>query len=64
LREVETSLVTWALKVSGGNKSRAAELLKIKRSTLGDRLRKLGLAGPDAHEASSAAAENPAGTAG
>jgi DNA-binding NtrC family response regulator len=41
LREVETSLVTWALKVSGGNKSRAAELLKIKRSTLGDRLRKL-----------------------
>jgi transcriptional regulator with GAF, ATPase, and Fis domain len=43
LREVETSLVTWALKVSGGNKSKAAELLKIKRSTLGDRLKRLGL---------------------
>jgi len=44
LREVETGLMTWALKASGGNKSKAAELLKIKRSTLGDRLRKLGLA--------------------
>ena len=51
LREVETSLVTWALKVSGGNKSRAAELLKIKRSTLGDRLKRLGLSSPDHKDA-------------
>jgi DNA-binding NtrC family response regulator len=29
--------------MSEGNKSKAAELLKIKRSTLGDRLKKLGL---------------------
>jgi DNA-binding NtrC family response regulator len=43
LQEVETHLITWALKASGGNKSRAAELLRIKRSTLGDRIRKLGL---------------------
>jgi DNA-binding NtrC family response regulator len=43
LQEVETHLITWALKASHGNKSRAAELLRIKRSTLGDRIRKLGL---------------------
>jgi len=29
--------------VSSGNKSKAAELLNIKRSTLGDRIKKLGL---------------------
>jgi transcriptional regulator with GAF, ATPase, and Fis domain len=43
LNEVETQLITWALKASHGNKSRAAELLQIKRSTLGDRIRKLSL---------------------
>jgi transcriptional regulator with PAS, ATPase and Fis domain len=43
LREVETNLVSWALKVSNGNKSKAAELLQIKRSTLGDRIKKLDL---------------------
>jgi DNA-binding NtrC family response regulator len=44
LREVESNLITWALKVSDGNKSRAAELLSIKRSTLGDRIARCGLA--------------------
>jgi transcriptional regulator with PAS, ATPase and Fis domain len=44
LRDVESNLITWALKVSGGNKSKAAELLSIKRSTLGDRIKKLDLA--------------------
>ena len=43
LREVETHLIEWALRTSGGNKSRAADLLRIKRSTLGDRIRRLGL---------------------
>ena len=43
LRDVEQGLITWALKVAGGNKSKAAELLQVKRSTLGDRIRKLGL---------------------
>jgi transcriptional regulator with GAF, ATPase, and Fis domain len=43
LQEVETRLITWALKTSHGNKSKAAELLRIKRSTLGDRIRKLSL---------------------
>jgi transcriptional regulator with PAS, ATPase and Fis domain len=43
LREVESNLISWALKVSSGNKSKAAELLNIKRSTLGDRIKKLGL---------------------
>ena len=43
LHEVEAHLITWALKSSHGNKSRAADLLRIKRSTLGDRIRKLGL---------------------
>src|SRR5262245_39098558 len=43
LRDLESSLITWALKVSKGNKSRAAELLQIKRSTLGDRINRCGL---------------------
>jgi Nif-specific regulatory protein len=43
LHEVEAHLIGWALKASHGNKSKAAALLRIKRSTLGDRIRKLGL---------------------
>jgi transcriptional regulator with GAF, ATPase, and Fis domain len=43
LREVETNLIAWALRASSGNKSRAAELLQIKRSTLGDRIARCGL---------------------
>ena len=43
LKDVESNLITWALKVSGGIKSKAAELLSIKRSTLGDRIKRLGL---------------------
>ena len=46
LREVESNLIAWALKVSDGNKSRAAELLSIKRSTLGDRIARCGLTDP------------------
>jgi len=44
LRALESNLIAWALKVSHGNKSRAAELLQIKRSTLGDRIARCGLA--------------------
>ena len=40
----KSNLIGWALKVSNGNKSRAAELLQIKRSTLGDRINRCGLA--------------------
>jgi DNA-binding NtrC family response regulator len=60
IRELEASLIGWALKVSHGNKSRAAELLQIKRSTLGDRINRCGL-GPartpphEAHNSSSLA---------
>ena len=43
LKEVEANLISWALKASGGNKSKAAELLQIKRSTLGDRINRCGL---------------------
>jgi transcriptional regulator with GAF, ATPase, and Fis domain len=43
LREVEANLISWALKMSTGNKSKAAELLNIKRSTLGDRINRCGL---------------------
>jgi DNA-binding NtrC family response regulator len=50
LRELETNLITWALAMSHGNKSKAAELLKIKRSTLGDRLARCGLAIGETHE--------------
>jgi DNA-binding NtrC family response regulator len=47
LEEVETHLIGWALRTSHGNKSKAAALLRIKRSTLGDRIRKLGLTHAD-----------------
>jgi DNA-binding NtrC family response regulator len=43
LREFEIDLISWALRVTAGNKSRAAKLLKIKRSTLGDRMGRCGL---------------------
>src|SRR5918911_144333 len=51
LRELESNLIAWALKVSNGNKSRAAELLQIKRSTLGDRIARCGIG--QGHHASS-----------
>jgi two-component system, NtrC family, response regulator AtoC len=56
LRELETTLITWALKVSHGNKSKAAELLQIKRSTLGDRIARCGLAIGETHAAAPAEA--------
>jgi two-component system, NtrC family, response regulator len=43
IRELESNLISWALRVSKGNKSRAAELLQVKRSTLGDRIARCGL---------------------
>jgi DNA-binding NtrC family response regulator len=43
IRELEANLITWALKASNGNKSKAAELLQVKRSTLGDRIKHCGL---------------------
>jgi DNA-binding NtrC family response regulator len=46
LRAVEASLIGWALKETHGNKSKAAALLRIKRSTLGDRINRCGLGRP------------------
>jgi DNA-binding NtrC family response regulator len=46
LLQLESNLIGWALKVAGGNKSRAATLLNVKRSTLGDRIARCGLAEP------------------
>ena len=46
LREVEANLIKWALNAAGGNKSKAAQLLQIKRSTLGDRIKQCGLEPP------------------
>lgn len=43
LRCVEAECIALALQASGGNKSRAARLLGIKRSTLGDRIVRCGL---------------------
>jgi DNA-binding NtrC family response regulator len=57
LREVEANLIGWALKVSGGNKSRAAELLQIKRSTLGDRINRCGLGAAEKPEPQASAAQ-------
>jgi DNA-binding NtrC family response regulator len=45
LRQVEAQRIAEALATTGGNKSRAAELLGIKRSTLGDRIARCGLKG-------------------
>jgi DNA-binding NtrC family response regulator len=56
LREFEASLIAWALAMSGGNKSKAAALLQVKRSTLGDRIARCGirverkLAAPDSSQ--------------
>jgi len=36
-------LIQWALEIAHSNKSRAAELLQVKRSTLGDRIKRCGL---------------------
>ena len=55
LLEVEANLISWALKASNGNKSKAASLLKIKRSTLGDRFNRCGLGRGRAQAAASAA---------
>jgi transcriptional regulator with GAF, ATPase, and Fis domain len=43
VREFEASLIKWALTTSRGNKSKAARLLGVKRSTLGDRIQRAGL---------------------
>jgi DNA-binding NtrC family response regulator len=48
VREFESSLIRWALRATHGNKSRAAALLQIKRSTLGDRIVRCGLEAPAA----------------
>lgn len=60
LRDVESNLITWALKVSDGNKSKAAELLSIKRSTLGDRIARCGLTDAGTTEAADVAVSVPA----
>ena len=38
VRQLEHTLITWALRASDGNQTRAAELLQIKRSTLQGRM--------------------------
>jgi transcriptional regulator with PAS, ATPase and Fis domain len=43
IHAVEAASITWALRATGGNKSKAAALLNVKRSTLGDRIKKLDL---------------------
>ena len=51
LQVLESQIITAALRTANGNKSKAAALLRIKRSTLGDRIKKLGLTDPDAANA-------------
>jgi DNA-binding NtrC family response regulator len=51
LRAYEANLIQWALEATHGNKSRAAALLQVKRSTLGDRINRCGLQTTSAHEA-------------
>jgi two-component system response regulator AtoC len=61
IRDLEANLIGWALKLSHGNKSRAAELLQVKRSTLGDRINRCGLGSRNA-PVESDAAKVPAAT--
>jgi len=51
ISEVEQSHVLRALRAAEGNKSRAAHMLGIDRSTLYAKLKRYGLAGPDAEGA-------------
>jgi DNA-binding NtrC family response regulator len=46
VREYEANLIRWALRATHGNKSRAAALLQVKRSTLGDRIVRCGIERP------------------
>ena len=45
LMQIESGLIGWALGLAGGNKSKAAVILRIKRSTLGDRINRSRLNG-------------------
>jgi sigma-54 specific flagellar transcriptional regulator A len=47
LQAIELSLVTQALERSGGTVAQAARLLGLRRTTLVEKMRKLGLGGPD-----------------
>ena len=60
LREFEAGLIGWALRITHGNKSKAAQLLKVKRSTLGDRINRCGLGRAKAAEETSASREGAA----
>ncbi len=47
IRDMEAGLIGWALGVGNGSRTRAAGLLHLKRSTLGDRMRRCGLVDTD-----------------
>ena len=53
LQKLESQIIVAALRTAKGNKSKAASLLRIKRSTLGDRIKKLGLTEPEIARAGS-----------
>ena len=53
IQAVEVASIAWALRATGGNKSKAAALLNVKRSTLGDRIKKLDLGHLEAGNADS-----------
>jgi transcriptional regulator with PAS, ATPase and Fis domain len=43
LGEMELKAIKWALEKAGGNKTKAAELLNLKKSTFFERLKKYNL---------------------
>lgn len=43
IQEYEKELLMWALQKSAGNRSKASQLLQLKRTTLQDKLKKYGL---------------------
>ena len=59
LRGVERNLIEWALRASGGNMTRAAELLQVKRTTLQDRMNRSRRQAGSADQAAGAALVSP-----
>jgi DNA-binding NtrC family response regulator len=51
LAQCEKELIEWALEQTEGNRTQAAELLEINRTTLANKLRKYGIGAPEPQEA-------------
>jgi len=65
IEEIERCMINEAMSLSGGVKARAATLLKLNRTTLVEKIKRLQLEFNEAGEATlSASADNPSATRG